>query len=198
MRYNTGNMPIVTVPHPALRQKAKPIVSLDKRTVKSVAKLEQTLRNTRSHKVIGVGLAGPQIAESLAVFCTFVPLSGGKPRLRTFINPIMVDHPNDLILGETPADKDPREEGCLSIPKLWGPVPRWPWVKFEFQTIEGDTLENHEEVFENFAARVMQHEFDHLHGILFTDYSLQLDLPVFRETGPDMYEEVDKRLLESW
>ena len=191
-------MSIITVPHKTLRQKAKPIVKFDKRTQKIIARLEKTLFDTKKSSTVGVGLAAPQIDQSLSVFCTMLPDRFDQTHLRTFINPVMVDHSTELIMGETPRQKKPREEGCLSIPGLWGPVPRWTWVKYQFQAWANGELINQEEVFKNFSARVMQHEFDHLHGILFTDYSLQLDLPVFKMTKDGDYEEVDKRILEKW
>jgi peptide deformylase len=60
-------------------------------------------------------------------------------------------------------------------------VPRWPWIEVEFQELIQDELVEKKERFEWFAARVMQHEIDHLDGILFTDYSLEYDLPVYQE-----------------
>lgn len=191
-------MPIITVPHKTLRQKAQPVTKIDKRTLKSISRLEKTLLDTKKSTTVGVGLAAPQIDHSLSVFCTMLPERFDQTHLRTFINPVMIDHSTELILGETPRQKKPREEGCLSIPGLWGPVPRWTWVKYQFQVIANGELIDQEEVFKNFPARVMQHEFDHLQGILFTDYSLQLDLPVFKQTKGGGYEEVDKRILEKW
>jgi len=133
-------MSIITVPHKTLRQKAKPILKLDKRTIKAIARLEKTLLDTKKSSTVGVGLAAPQINRSLSIFCSLLPDRFDQTHLRTFINPQMIDHSSELILGETPRQKKPREEGCLSIPGLWGPVPRWTWVKYQFHVFANGEL----------------------------------------------------------
>lgn len=188
-------MRIITIPHPTLRQKAAPVTKVDKKLQSFVKNLGQTLE--RSNKPKGVGLAANQVDKKIAVFSTLLPPdSGKKPQLRIFINPKITDRSDDLIIGMKPGDTEPREEGCLSMPKLYGAVPRSSWVRLEYDEILGDELQPRMELFENFFARVVQHELDHLHGILFTDHSLRHGLPVFKEVGPDQWEEVDPELLK--
>lgn len=82
------------------------------------------------------------------------------------------------------------------MPLLYGPVPRWEWVEVEYHGLIGDQLVEKKERFDGFHARVVQHEIDHLDGILFTDYSLQYDLPVYREEGKELVEITDRGVLE--
>lgn len=193
-------MKIIHVPHPTLRQKAEPITVVDKKLVTWLKDLEKTLRTSKNPQ--GVGLAAPQVDVSKRAFATFLPPDENSPRsqsiMRTFINPEIVDHSTELTFGGE--EDNPIIEGCLSIPHLYGPVPRWQWVELEFQLIENGELVNRSERFIDYAARVVQHEHDHLNGILFTDYSLQLDLPVYLSKGSkdEKMEEIDKKVLESF
>ncbi len=186
-------MTIITAPHPTLRQKSQP-VAYDKKLQKFVKNLGNTLMNKQDPP--GVGLAAPQVDALKRVFATYLPDDQNKQNLRLFINPTVIDHSNNLILGETPRQKKARYEGCLSLPKLYGPVPRWEWLKLQYFQIENGELVEQQEVFHNFAARVIQHEYDHLEGILFTDYSLQLGLPVYEEDENEELVEVDPQELQ--
>lgn len=189
-------MKIITTPHPTLRDQAAKIEVLDKKNTQLIKELGTTLKNHRNPK--GVGLAAPQVDVSKQLFVTYLPANGneegGKAVLRSFINPRILDHSSELVYGHIP--DEPRLEGCLSIPGLYGPVPRWQWIEIEFLD---DQFETHRERFVDFAARVVQHEYDHLIGKLFTDYSLEYDLPVYREdTVTEKLVEIDKRLIEGW
>ena len=116
--------------------------------------------------------------------------------LKIFLNPVIVDHSKETTYG---ADaEDPILEGCLSIPGIYGPVPRWEWVKVRYQTIDhrSQPVEKTER-FSDFDARVIQHEYDHLQGILFTDYSLKMDLPVYEFVGKKM-KEISKDILQAF
>lgn len=184
-------MKIITVPHATLRSIATPITTVDKKLVEFIKNLEETLAATSKPK--GVGLAAPQVDRSKRIFS--LNLDENNRLLRTLINPVIIEHSSDKTFG--PDEKDPYLEGCLSIPGIYGPVPRWQWVQLEYQILDGENLITKQEDFDDFAARVVQHELDHLDGILFTDYSLKLDLPVYQEVaGRKKMEEVDKSLLQ--
>lgn len=187
-------MKIITVPHPVLRTKAKAVTKVDEKLKRFITDLGQTLLHKKNPS--GVGLAAPQVNHQLAVFATLLP-SGltQTPQIRLFINPTVVDQSELLITGETKNDKKPREEGCLSIPYYYGVVPRWEWVKYEYQTVEHNQLVTKQEVFKDFPARVMQHEHDHLFGVLFTDRAIEYNTPVFKEISTDKWVEVDKQDL---
>jgi len=192
-------MSIITVPHPSLRLTAQPITILDKKNNLLLKELEATLRSQKNPA--GVGLAAPQIDVNKRVFATFLSRDKADENapgiMRLFLNPEVVDHDEELTFGPDPENEI--LEGCLSIPDLYGPVPRWPRLKLAFQVVENGALVLKEETFVQFHARIIQHEFDHLDGVLFTDYSLKYDLPVYHSPPrSSKLTEVDKRLLESF
>jgi peptide deformylase len=101
----------------------------------------------------GVGLAAVQVGELLRLFITKVPHD--KPRV--FINP-------DIL--ETSIEQESFEEGCLSIPGLYTEVLRPSWVRIQAWSAKGRPFSL---TAEGYLSRVIQHEFDHLNGILFLD-----------------------------
>lgn len=115
------------------------------------------------HQSDGVGLAAPQIGLSIRLIVidadvikdSFPELAGVR---LTLINP-------ELEIIEE-GKKVTREEGCLSVPGLSEPVARFEKVRLNW--LDEDFVE-HEQVFEGFLARIIQHEYDHLDGILYTD-----------------------------
>ena len=186
---------IIVAPHPTLRQKAQPVKMLDAKIKKLISDLGQTLAAT--HNPPGVGLAAPQIDKSWQIFYTYLPDPKTKrQKLKVYINPQILDHAQELILGEKPKDKEPRLEGCLSIPKLYGAVPRYSWIDLRYQQIQNDQLVEERARFYDFEARVIQHEHDHLNGILFTDHSVVNRLKVWRELPSGKMEEVDPEILK--
>lgn len=188
-------MKIITIPHPTLRKKAQKVEVVDAKLIELVTNLENTLDQHQNPP--GVGLAAPQVNRLVRIFATKLPPGdeigepGQRPKgkIRHFINPRLAKTcQQKKVLGVEP--NEPDLEGCLSMPGLYGPVPRHHWVELEFQTLEGDKLVKQKERFSGFKARVVQHELDHLNGILFTDYALENDLPVYRQN------EVNDRLVE--
>lgn len=189
-------MPIITVPHPTLRQVAKPIVTVDTKLIKTVKDLIQTLEAKKNPS--GVGLAAPQIDVGLRMFVTKVGPDGDERNAHIptslFINPVIVKHSHTEVLG--PNSKEQTLEGCLSIPNLYGPVPRYDWVTIEYQILESEKLVSRQETYEGFHARVIQHEYDHLDGILFTDHSLRTGLPIYKDSGKELIEVEDRSFIE--
>lgn len=184
-------MKIITIPHPTLREKAALVTRVDKKLTDFTTDLETTLLGTFKPK--GVGLAAPQVDRLKRIFATNI--EENDRNLRSFINPVILNHSKNKTFG--PDEKDPYLEGCLSIPGLYGPVPRWEWVDLEYQVVSDGQLVTTQEHFEDFAARVAQHELDHLDGVLFTDYSVKFDLPLYKETDDrKKMEEIDKSLLQ--
>jgi peptide deformylase len=119
----------------------------------------------------GVGLAAPQVGRSIRLFIVDAspfaePDEDGEPAeephlkdfKRVFINPYIV---------EEEGEEWPFEEGCLSIPDIREEVFRQPKIVLQYQN---EKFEDIEETFDGFAARVIQHEHDHLDGVLFTDH----------------------------
>jgi peptide deformylase len=190
-------MKIITVPHSTLRTIAQPITQVDKKVTQFVQELLSTLEKKENPK--GVGLAAPQVNTSWRVFATQLSAEGNRsedkpPVLRAFINPKIIDRPDKLTFG--PDKRDPVLEGCLSIPGIYGPVPRYPWVRLEYQEISGNELVTKQERFSDFAARVVQHEYDHLDGVLFIDYALEYNLPLYQEDPrTEKLKEIDSHLV---
>ncbi|MBP7700750.1 peptide deformylase [Candidatus Woesebacteria bacterium] len=178
---------IITIPNKTLREKAKEVLEVDKKLKNFISEFEETLDKKRNPR--GIGLAAPQVDKLLRIFS--INLDG----IETYINPKIIKTSKKVIFG--PNSEDPILEACLSIPNLYGPVPRFSWIEVEFQIIENDKLINRKAKLEAFKARVFQHEFDHLNGILFTDYSLKYNLPVYKGSSRgDELQEVDPALLE--
>ena len=142
--------------HPVLRERARP---LDKSDLKSavVQKLIDDMIDTM-HEYHGVGLAGPQVHEGLRVFVALLDEEpDSKTEATVVVNPQIV--PNSTTMEEG-------WEGCLSVPDIRGRVPRHTDVTMRALDRDGRTVEL---ALKNFAARVVQHETDHLDGVLFFD-----------------------------
>ena len=142
--------------HPVLRTRAR---ALDKAAVRHplVQKLIDDMIETM-HEYHGVGLAAPQVHEDIRVFVGLLDEEpGAKSDAIALINPEI-----------TPEGSDKQDgwEGCLSIPDIRGMVPRFTSVLVKALDRDGRAMELR---LKNFAARVAQHETDHLDGILFFD-----------------------------
>jgi peptide deformylase len=131
-----------------LRQKADPVKNINDDLRKTAAEMLASM-----HKEKGVGLAGPQIGLLKRIFVTHA--EGDVPRV--FINPTII---------WTSQEQVKYEEGCLSVPGIWADVIRPGSVKIQAWNENGKafTLEA-----SGMLARVIQHEYDHLEGILFID-----------------------------
>ena len=154
--------------HPALRERARP---LDKSDIKSevVQKLIDDLIDTM-HEYRGVGLAGPQVHQALRVFVALLDEDpDAKSTATVVINPEIV--PNAQATEEG-------WEGCLSIPDIRGMVPRYTDITMKALDREGRTVELK---LKDFAARVAQHETDHLDGVLFFDRMTSMQSLTFLE-----------------
>jgi peptide deformylase len=162
-------MKIITIPHPVLRQKTKTVQKIDKKIQKLVHEMEKTLDAQRDPE--GVGLSAPQVGYLLSLFIITHPKT--KERY-TFINP-------EIVKQEAFMQKDAEEEnleGCLSIPGIWAPVQRYNQIQVKYLDIQG---KEHLEWFDDFLAVVVQHEMDHLEGILFTQRAVEQGNPIYKE-----------------
>jgi peptide deformylase len=148
---------ILRMGHPVLRERAAEVTG-DRFGTRFLRDLGRDLIRTM-HEGSGVGLAAPQIGVPLRVFAYYLPAEGATPELppRVLVNPRLTLHGL--------AD-EPGWEGCLSIPGLRGLVPRHARLRVEALDVDGTPLALDAE---GFHARVIQHEFDHLDGILFLD-----------------------------
>jgi len=150
---------VARIGHPVVRRPAQPVSPEALRTP-AFQRLIDDMRQTM-YEYDGVGLAAPQIHESLRLAVLQVPVSdertkGGVP-FSVLVNPVVTP------LGPETLDA---WEGCLSVPDLRGLVPRFARVRLEALDREGQpyTLEA-----EGFHARVIQHECDHLDGSVYLD-----------------------------
>lgn len=130
-----------------LRTKAKPVVDFDKKLISLANEMEKTVK-----RVNGVGLAGPQVGIGKRLFLAKI-----KNRFMLMANPEILSFSKET---------DVKEEGCLSLPNVWGNVRRPSAIVVRFQDIKGKemTLE-----LSGMEARIVQHENDHLNGVLFID-----------------------------
>lgn len=176
---------IVHTPHEALTKPAAKISKFDTQIKAIISDMKETLVNADNPK--GVGLAAPQVGLSLRIF---LMRPEEEDPIRVFINPEFTAKSKTLVKGIPGSDK--RLEGCLSIPKVWGMVTRHKWVKLKFMDEKG---EFHEEKFEGFLSTIVQHEMDHLDGILFArrviEQKGQLYKPVIDENGKEILEPLD-------
>jgi peptide deformylase len=150
--------PVLRLGDPRLRQVAEPVQDL---ATPELARLIEDLRDTMA-ALDGAGLAAPQIGVPLRVviFCvTFNPRYPEAPPIpeTVLINPHITPLSNERSSGW---------EGCLSVPGMRGLVPRWDRIRFEGVDGEGNRIDR---TVEGFHARVVQHECDHLDGVLYPD-----------------------------
>lgn len=142
-------LPIITGPdNPMLRTKTKRVPKVSKDIQKLIRNMEETVKNAD-----GLGLAAPQVNESLRI--CLARLNG---RMTPLINP-------DIISKSI--EKDIAEEGCLSLPNLYVNVPRSLSIVLKYQNAKGEQQERR---LTDLEARIVQHEVDHLNGVLIVDY----------------------------
>lgn len=152
-------MKIIAYPHPTLRHKSKPLRRVDDNLHEIVREMFELMYEAK-----GVGLAANQVDLPFRLFVVNLEAERGKGEELVFINPI-VSHPKG---------SEEHEEGCLSLPGLYGQVVRPKQVHLTAYNLQGDEIET---IATGLFARVIQHELDHLDGVLFIDRmpSLALD-----------------------
>lgn len=155
-------LPIYAYGHPVLKKVAVDITP-------DYPNLDQLLENmweTLKHSD-GVGLAAPQIGLSIRLFLVdTLQMNEARDEDNQIPNAIKKVFINAQIIEEDGEDWA-YEEGCLSIPDVSGDVERPESVRIRYQD---EQFETHEEVFEGINARVIQHEYDHIDGILFIEH----------------------------
>lgn len=119
---------------------------------------EGMIATLKSYKNGGVGLAAPQVGVLKRLILVRLPRTiGGYTEPIVFINPKITSFSNDMVIAE---------EGCLSIPDTFLKIARHKNVTVEYLDDKGN---HHEEKLSDYAARIVQHEVDHINGILITD-----------------------------
>ena len=152
-------LPIYTFGQPVLRQEAEEID-------KDYPELEQLIKNMYEtlERSEGIGLAAPQVGLPIRLVVINLDvirddLTEYEGYIKTFINPYIEEY------DET--EQDVMEEGCLSLPGIHEKVKRPTRIRVTYQD---EQFQEHDEWVTGYLARVMQHEFDHLDGVVFTDH----------------------------
>ena len=162
---------ILTLPDPFLKKKASQVTDIDNNIVNLIASMIETMRQ-HPHCV---GLAASQIGLDLRIVVVDASLSvKANPNhgQLTLINPVIVKSSGKQVF----------REGCLSVPEFTGNVSRASQVTVAYKDIEGKNLTL---TTEGFESVVLQHEIDHLDGILFLDRVSSLKTDVFRRKHTD-------------
>ena len=149
--------PIQFVPDPVLRKSALPVENITDKTLQLLDDMAETM-----YDAPGIGLAGPQIGELKRLIVMDCSRDDEKSELWQMINPEVIE------LSE---DNSTLEEGCLSIPGHTAEVSRPDWLKLRFTDIKGKEQQINAE---GLLAACIQHEIDHLNGILFIDHISKL------------------------
>ena len=153
-----------------LRQQTKPVESVDAEVQKLIVDMIETMHNAE-----GIGLAAPQVGRLERLFV--VDVSALKEDMPEDVRDNLPEQPmvfiNPEITWESEEDEE-FEEGCLSIPDIREPVFRPESVQITYQD---KNMQKHSKMVDGILSRVIQHEYDHLEGILFTDH-----ISAFRRT----------------
>jgi peptide deformylase len=146
-------LPILTAPDPRLKQKAVPVEAVDAEIVRLMDDMLETM-----YDAPGIGLAAPQVGVLKRVIVVDIAREGEPPR------PMKLANPEILWASE---DTKSYEEGCLSVPEQYDSVVRPDRVKVRYLD---ETNTRREIETDGLLAVVLQHEIDHLNGVLFVDY----------------------------
>lgn len=149
--------PIVILPDPLLRKQSKAVARIDAKIKTLVADMFDTM-----YDAPGIGLAAVQVGEMVRVIV--VDATRGEEEKK----PVAMINPEIVWLSE---EKEPYEEGCLSIPEELYEVERPVRIRVKYKDLEGD---EHELEADGLLARVIQHEVDHINGVLFIDHISRL------------------------
>ncbi len=149
--------PILILPDQRLRAVAEPIEKVDAEVKQLAADMLETM-----YDAPGIGLAAPQIGELRRIVVMDVAKEGEKPDPIVMINPEILKYSDETVVTE---------EGCLSIPEIYYEVERPAEVTVRYIDLEGKTVERDAA---DRLAICIQHEIDHLDGVLYIDYLSRL------------------------
>jgi peptide deformylase len=146
-----SSLKVVPFPHPTLRHKSKPIRRVDADLVRMVREMFTLMYSSN-----GIGLAANQVDLPLRLFIVNLAAKPDEGEELVFINPVI----------NKPKGNEESEEGCLSFPGLYGPVSRPKQITVQAYNLKGEQIRAG---LSGMLARVVQHEYDHLDGVLFVD-----------------------------
>jgi peptide deformylase len=162
---------ILEFPDPFLRQQAQAVTVFDEHLVKLVSDMTETM-----YDAPGIGLAAPQVGESIQLLIIDVAKLEKEQRVLVMINPRLIGHEGSQV----------DEEGCLSVVDLTANVKRYKKVTVSYQDMAG---EPHEITAEDRFEVVIQLEMDHLLGILFLDHLSMLKRTLYKKKVQKMLAE---------
>ena len=168
-------LPIMALGNQVLKLKAKEIKNDHKNLDKLIQDMWETMYNAN-----GVGLAAPQIGLSIRIFILDASSRDGEKKPMTMINPKIIS------LDE---NKVPYEEGCLSFPEHFAEIDRPEKIKMEY--LDEDNSKKIS-TFSGFESRIIQHELDHLNGILFVDHLSRIKRDVIIRKMRKYKKEIEK------
>ncbi|MBW1634669.1 MAG: peptide deformylase [Deltaproteobacteria bacterium] len=155
---------IYKYPDPVLRKKAATVTSFDEKLEEIISDMAQTM-----YDAPGIGLAAPQIGQSIRLIVVDITEEpDDEKKYMTMINPEISIHTGNQL----------DEEGCLSVPELTANVKRYKEITVSYQDTKGDSRELSAE---NRFAVVLQHEIDHLNGVLFLDHLSSLKRGLYKK-----------------
>jgi len=149
---------VIKLPDPILREKSLPVETVDAELRAFLSDMLETM-----YAAPGVGLAAVQVGVLRRMLVIDTARGDDEPK-----RPLMLINPEIVFRGDTPRV---HEEGCLSIPEMYAEVQRPALVRVRYVDIEG---KKQEEDFQDLLATVVQHEIDHLDGLLFIDHLSRL------------------------
>ena len=148
-----AQLPIITAPDPRLKIKARPVHAVDDK----IRRLMDDMLDTM-YQAIGIGLAAPQVGQSSRLIVLDVAREGEKPQPLKLANPEILWRSSELATFS---------EGCLSLPEHYADVTRPVEVRLRYLDQENELRELHAK---GLLATCLQHEIEHLDGILFVDH----------------------------
>lgn len=148
-------LPIVQFPNPVLATNCQPVTEVTDSIRRLAADMGETM-----YKAPGVGLAAPQIGVSIRM--VVIDVSEDKNNLLTLINPIIINRSQEEEIGE---------EGCLSLPGIWEKVTRNKSITVQYLDLNGQEQKLEAD---GLLAICIQHELDHLDGVVFIDHLSRL------------------------
>jgi peptide deformylase len=146
-------LPIITAPDPRLKLRAKPVARVDQRVRRLMDDMLETM-----YEAPGIGLAAPQVGEALQIIVVDCAREGEKPQPVRLANPVILWASDELMTVN---------EGCLSLPEHYADVERPAAIKVRYLDEENEIRELDAK---GLLATCIQHEMDHLEGVLFVDH----------------------------
>ena len=146
-------LPIITAPDPRLKIKARPVAAVDDDVRRLMDDMLETMR-----KAIGIGLAAPQVGVAKRIIVVDVAREGEKPHPMMLVNPEILWRSPELATFS---------EGCLSLPEHYADVTRPEKIRLRYLDYQNEIREIEAS---GLLATCIQHEIDHLDGVLFVDH----------------------------